>query len=112
MSEVGLRTLGTLTPVDIAVSGFRLTPVVAASPVAPRFRAADGEVERVVVLPLGVLADPAAFRWASVRRPGGEALRVPAFHAGGVVIWGATGMVLAEFLTLLGWRAPALDAPG
>jgi phosphatidylglycerophosphatase A len=28
---------------------------------------------------------------------------VPAFHVHGVEIWGATAMVLAEFLALLGW---------
>jgi hypothetical protein len=30
-------------------------------------------------------------------------LLVPAFHVAGYEIWGATAMVLAEFLTLLGW---------
>jgi hypothetical protein len=29
---------------------------------------------------------------------------VPAFHLAGVDIWGATAMVLAEFLVLLGWQ--------
>jgi len=28
---------------------------------------------------------------------------VPAFRVAGVEIWGATAMVLAEFLTVLGW---------
>ena len=32
---------------------------------------------------------------------------VPAFLAGGEEIWGATAMVLAEFLTLLGWIPPS-----
>ena len=29
---------------------------------------------------------------------------VPAFRVADVEIWGATAMVLAEFLALLGWR--------
>ncbi len=36
----------------------------------------------------------------------GVAMIVPAFHIKGMEIWGATGMVLAEFLTLLGWTPP------
>ena len=31
------------------------------------------------------------------------AFAVPAFRIGGVEIWGATAMVLAEFLAMLGW---------
>jgi len=33
----------------------------------------------------------------------GRALSVPGFHIHGHEIWGATAMVLAEFLVLLGW---------
>ena len=33
----------------------------------------------------------------------GVALTVPAFRVADVEIWGATAMVLAEFLELLGW---------
>jgi hypothetical protein len=33
-------------------------------------------------------------------------LDYPAFAVNGVEIWGATAMVLAEFLALLGWSGP------
>ena len=33
----------------------------------------------------------------------GHTIVVPAFHVCGVEIWGATAMVLAEFLAILGW---------
>ena len=36
----------------------------------------------------------------------GATRNVPAIVAGGAEIWGATAMVLAEFLTLLGWNGP------
>jgi hypothetical protein len=32
---------------------------------------------------------------------------VPYIPAGDAEIWGATAMVLAEFLTMLGWEGPA-----
>ena len=36
----------------------------------------------------------------------GLRLLAPAFVLHGVVIWGATAMVLAEFLALTGWQGP------
>jgi 8-oxo-dGTP pyrophosphatase MutT (NUDIX family) len=106
--EIGLetaevQTLGTLTPVDIAVSSFRLNPVVAVTASLPALHPADGEVARILVVPVGALMGRAALGWAAVQRPSGEQLTVPAFRFAGEVIWGATGMVLAEFLTVLGW---------
>ena len=37
---------------------------------------------------------------------GTSALSVPAFVTQSAVIWGATAMVLAELLALVGWAAP------
>jgi hypothetical protein len=38
-----------------------------------------------------------------VREREGQRIDVPAFCVAGEEIWGATAMVLAEFLSLLGW---------
>jgi 8-oxo-dGTP pyrophosphatase MutT (NUDIX family) len=109
--EVGLdagqvRVLGALTPLDIPVSGFRLHPIVAAMRHRPSLVPSAGEVARIVEIGVHELADPASL--ATVPRVrDGRSLLVPAFATGGVEIWGATAMVLAEFLTLLGWN-PAL----
>jgi hypothetical protein len=40
------------------------------------------------------------------RERDGVALSIPGFHVAAHEIWGATAMVLAEFLTLLGWAGP------
>jgi len=103
----GVRVLGALTPLDIPVSGFRLHPIVAASGARPRLAPSDGEVARILDVGIDELLDPS--RVATVRRvrDDGVAMEVPAFHVGSVEIWGATAMVLAEFLTLLGWRGRA-----
>jgi acyl-homoserine lactone acylase PvdQ len=39
------------------------------------------------------------------RERDGITLTIPGFHLHGVEIWGATAMVLAEFLSLLGWSS-------
>ena len=100
-----VRVLGPLTPIDIPVSGFRLHPLVAGALERPPLRPADDEVARIVEVPVEELLDPA--RLASQERlRDGRALTVPFFRVAGEEIWGATAMVLAEFLTLLGWCGP------
>ena len=102
----GVRVLGALTPIDIPVSGFRLHPIVAAMQIAPRVTPADAEVARILTVPLSELLDADRVR-AVERTRDGLALTAPAFHIDGEEIWGATAMILAEFLTLLAWTGPA-----
>jgi 8-oxo-dGTP pyrophosphatase MutT (NUDIX family) len=97
-----VRVLGPLTPLDIPVSGFRLHPIVATSQVRPRLTPSDGEVARILEVGVDELLNPSHFI-TSERTRDGVTLTVPAFRIDGVEIWGATAMVLAEFLALLGW---------
>ena len=101
-----VRVLGGLTPLDIPVSGFRLYPIVAVTGARPILTPADGEVVRILEVAVDELTAPE--RLVSVERErGGRAIIVPAFHVGGEEIWGATAMVLAEFLAVLGWVPPS-----
>lgn len=99
-----VRVRGPLTPIDIPVSGFRLHPIVATADARPALRPADGEVARILDVDLDELLHPTCVRLTERQRDG-RPIQVPAFHAGEAEIWGATAMVLAEFLALLGWRA-------
>ena len=98
----GIRVLGALTPIDIPVSGFRLHPIVAATPEAPLLAPADSEVAQILEIPVHDLLDAAHFVRTSRERDGVRYI-VPAFRVAGHDVWGATAMVLAEFLALLGW---------
>ena len=97
------RVLGLLTPLDIPASGFRLHPVVATMNRRPDLQPADGEVAGILEIALEELLDLNCLV-ASERERDGRQFLVPAFHVAGHEIWGATAMVLAEFLTLLGWN--------
>ena len=106
--EIGLsfedvRILGALTPVDIPVSGFQLHPVVAAADIRPAFTASSAEVARVLEVPIADLREPAHLI-STTRMSGGRTIQVPAFRIGSIEIWGATAMILSEFLTLDVWR--------
>jgi 8-oxo-dGTP pyrophosphatase MutT (NUDIX family) len=100
-----VRVLGALTPLDIPVSGFRLYPIVAAIDGRPQLMPADGEVAHILEIAIDDLLDARAVRRIDREREG-IALTVPGFHVAAHEIWGATAMVLAEFLTLLGWDGP------
>jgi 8-oxo-dGTP pyrophosphatase MutT (NUDIX family) len=97
-----VRVLGALTPLDIPVSGFRLHPIVAVADARPALAPIDGEVARILEIAVDELLDPEALI-STTRERNGIALTVPGFHIAGHEIWGATAMVLAEFLALLGW---------
>ena len=109
--EVGLATdrveiIGPLSPIDIPVSGFRLHPIVAAASERPALHPADAEVARILEIDVAALFDANAIAWRAMSRDGATR-QVPCLAAAGVEIWGATAMVLAEFLTLLGWAGPS-----
>jgi 8-oxo-dGTP pyrophosphatase MutT (NUDIX family) len=98
----GVRVLGSLTPLDIPVSGFRLHPILAALNSRPRLMPAEDEVDAILEVAVDDLLNPAHLRATDHERDG-RRLVVPAFFVAGHEIWGATAMVLAEFLALLGW---------
>jgi 8-oxo-dGTP pyrophosphatase MutT (NUDIX family) len=96
-----LRILGALSPIDIPVSGFRLHPIVAATKMRPRLTPADGEVARILHVDVDDLCDASRRTWLTVVREGRD-VSAPAFAIEGANVWGATAMVLAEFLAALG----------
>jgi 8-oxo-dGTP pyrophosphatase MutT (NUDIX family) len=100
-----VEVLGGLTPIDIPVSGFRLHPIVAQAAARPDLHPADAEVARILEVDLDALLDAGA-HVSRVMTRDGVTRQVPCIAACGAEIWGATAMVLAEFLTLLGWEGP------
>lgn len=105
--EVGLpiadaRVIGLLTALDIPISGFRLHPVVATMSRRPALRPGDGEVAAILEVAVKDLLDQRQ-PVTTERERDGRRIVVPALHVDGFEIWGATAMVLAEFLVLLDW---------
>jgi 8-oxo-dGTP pyrophosphatase MutT (NUDIX family) len=106
-----VRILGCLSPLHIPVSGFILHPVVGSVENRPELRPQRGEVARILEVPVNSLADPG--RQEIERRTiGNKEYVIPFIGLEGFKIWGATAMVLAEFLALLGlapdpWKGEA-----
>ena len=95
-----VRVLGRLTPLYIPPSNYCIYPTVAFVPGPLEFHLQTAEVAEVIEIPVDHLADPANTRretWVL----GGRDVEVPLYEIEGHKIWGATAMVLAEFLALL-----------
>lgn len=100
LEPAGVRILGALTPLDIHVSGFRLHPIVAAINRRPELRSAYGEVARILEVPVHRLADRGNVKMRTLTRDN-RSVAAPTFVIGDAEIWGATAMVLAEFLAMI-----------
>ncbi len=95
-----VRILGELTPVHVLVSGFTLHPVVGIADARPEFRPAAHEVEEVIEVSIADLQDASNIRHGTRTREG-VAIEYPYFDLGGSHVWGATAMILGEFICLL-----------
>jgi 8-oxo-dGTP pyrophosphatase MutT (NUDIX family) len=112
--EVGVppnavEIVGRLTPLHVPVSGHLLHPVVGVAAVRPDFVVSEPEVERLIEAPLAFLRDPDTVEWEQRRRdhPPEVMMDVPYFAVDGARVWGATAMILAEFLAVLADIDPA-----
>lgn len=104
--EIGLpprdvEILGGLSEHWIPVSRYLVSPFVGFVRELPQLRPEPGEVDAVISLPIGVLLDPAR-RGHFPRDVRGETLQIPCWKLKEGNLWGATAMILAEFLSI--WR--------
>jgi 8-oxo-dGTP pyrophosphatase MutT (NUDIX family) len=106
--EVGVlpsdvEVLGRLTSLPVFVSGHLLHPVVGFASERPNFSVASHEVDRLLEVPLALLREPERVLWEERARlrPAVGVMKVPYFDLLDTRVWGATAMVLAEFVALL-----------
>jgi 8-oxo-dGTP pyrophosphatase MutT (NUDIX family) len=113
--EIGLapeqvQVLGLLTPIEIPVSGFRVSTIVGWCADPGTYRPQAGEVLRILHADLDRLAleGPTA---QCVRIRDGRSWDFPAYDVEGAAVWGATAVILSEFLEI--WRAlRSIPRPG
>ena len=96
-----LSLLGALSPLYVRASNHLVYPFVAFVPARPAFTPCPREVAEVIEVPLGRLLDLRFRGFEVVRFDDFGRVRVPYFALPGTRIWGATGMILGEFLALL-----------
>ena len=103
--EVGVHpdlviVAGSLTPLYIPPSGYCVSPVVGLAAEIPAFIPFPEEVAEILEVPLAHLLDPATVRRETWRLERGD-VAVPFYAFGEHKIWGATAMILSEFLAVI-----------
>jgi 8-oxo-dGTP pyrophosphatase MutT (NUDIX family) len=104
VAPASVRVLGRLTPLHIPVSGFLLHPVVGITDARPVFLRAEWEVARILEVPVSRMMVPGVLkRERRLRERDGLPVEVdvPFFDIDDEQVWGATAMVLAEFLAIV-----------
>jgi 8-oxo-dGTP pyrophosphatase MutT (NUDIX family) len=99
VDPASVRVLGSLTPLFVLVSRFVITPFVGVTPVRPAFRLAAREVSALVEVPVDHLRDVQNLHWGNRTREG-YIVDFPYFRLDDHQVWGATAMILGEFLSL------------
>lgn len=97
-----IEVLGQLTELFIPVSGFLVHPFVGFLGEKPDWRPQPAEVETILEVPVFSLKKDGARKVKDLRV--GEGLvypNIPFFEIENRVVWGATAMILSEFLELI-----------
>ena len=103
--EVGVdpdrvEVIGGLTPLYIPPSNYIVSPFVGLTDRRPAFVPDKKEVDRLLELPLSAFRERNNKQMRAITLSTGIRLQTPCFVIHGEMIWGATAMIMAEFLAL------------
>jgi 8-oxo-dGTP pyrophosphatase MutT (NUDIX family) len=96
----GIEIIGRLTALQIYVSNMEVTPFVGFFYEKPQFNPCSKEVDYLIEARLTDLLDPRIIENKSLVSRDNK-LSIPFYNVSGNHIWGATAMILSEFLDIL-----------
>lgn len=96
-----IRVLGGLTELYLPVSNFRITPIVGCIADKPTFRPDDIEVEEVIEAKISTILNEENVKVKDISVGQGISLSAPYFDVDSHVVWGATAMMISEFVSIL-----------
>ncbi len=95
-----IEIVGQLTPLQINVSNMEVIPFIGLFYQKPRFNPSSKEVDYLIEVRLRDLLNPRIIENKSLVSRDNK-LSIPFYNVGGNHIWGATAMILSEFLDIL-----------
>lgn len=101
IKESEVSRIGELSPVYVPPSNFLIRPFLSYSQQRPNFIADKKEVEEIIEIPLKELQKKETLRKSKIYVQQRGELEVKGFHYNSRFIWGATSMILMEFLDVL-----------
>lgn len=97
-----VELLGALTDLYIPPSNFSVRPFIGYSSKSPSFIIDKREVDSLIISNFDELTNGAIVKKKEMELAEGHRLQVPYYEINQEVVWGATAMILSEFLTL--WK--------
>lgn len=102
INQKDIKSIGSLTDLYIDVSNFHVFPFIGTLDYTPKFVPQPTEVQSILEVPLTLLQDPATRQAKNLKIGKGITIKnAPYFNIFGHVVWGATAMMLNEFLEVL-----------
>ncbi len=106
VEEIGVlpetvTVMGQLSALYTPPSNFYIYPFVAFSQTRPLFQSNSREVAELIEVPLSLLTNPDIYKEEIWHFDQYGERKIPFFAVFGHKVWGATAMILSEFLTLL-----------
>ena len=104
--EVGIipeqvKLIGALSSLYVPVSNFNVVPTVSFLEEKPEFVMDTHEVKELIETPLSLLFSPHNVKHKDLKVGNATIKNVPYFDVFGQVVWGATAMMLSEFITVV-----------
>lgn len=97
-----VEILGELTPLPVPASSYMVFPFVGYCAKKPDFQPDAREVAALIQPSLAQLQNPANLKRKDISDPSGWSIKnVPYYDVNGNVVWGATAMILTEFLDII-----------
>ena len=100
IDDSSIRILGKLSKLQIPVSGIEVSPFIGIYPERPVFQPEPSEVAYLIEVPLTDLLSSANVR-EDIRTILCKLVRVPYYQIEEEQVWGATAMILSEFLDIV-----------
>jgi 8-oxo-dGTP pyrophosphatase MutT (NUDIX family) len=110
--EIGIdkekhNIIGTLTPLYIPISNIKVHPVISYIPDTPNFKPDKKEVENIIEIKISDLLNPESSITDQNFYENNRMIRAPYFKLGDIKIWGATAMIISEFIEVLESVSPS-----
>ena len=96
----GIEIIGKLTSLHIPVSNIKVFPFVGLYQGHPEFSPDTYEVKYIIEAPLAELLNPLNHKY-KIMKIGETEIEIPYFDISGDHIWGATAMIMSEFLEVV-----------
>jgi len=101
ISSHKIEIINRLTDLYIPPSNYIVSPFIGLLKETPVFKPDEKEVERLLTIPLQSFLGEDSIQQVPIRLSNGQTFHTPCYLVNGDVIWGATAMIMAEFIAIV-----------